>query len=100
MALSSAFTMANTMMGCALLSFSYAYSRLGSVIATILLALICWFEVVTYRALVNVAHYGQFRTLHGTIALTYLGYLTVYTSIYADYMYMFIYNVSNGKKFK
>lgn len=116
MALSSAFTMANTMMGCALLSFSYAYSRLGWVIATILLGLICWFEVVTYKALVNVAHYGQFRTLHGmleeifgrkfayfidgTIALTYLGYLTVYTSIYADYMQMFIQNVSGGKKFK
>ena len=115
-AFSTAFTFANSFMGCALLSLGYAFSRMGWVIGAIILILFTLFELIAYYRLVDVSHFEQVITLRKmmqnifnkkvayfldfTFAFCNFGYLIVYVSIYADYMYTFIYNVTNGKEFK
>ena len=54
---SSAFTLANSFMGCALLSLGYAFCRMGWVIATIFLVLFTAFELWAYYKLVDVSHF-------------------------------------------
>ncbi|KAH0570917.1 Solute carrier family protein [Spironucleus salmonicida] len=104
-------TLSNTMMGAALLSLPYTFSRVGWPLAIAIAVFAFVFSIFGFMAIIDAAHYTQSPTMRGMIksifgnivatiidsciAFMYCGYLVSYISICSDYLVVFIQAVSS-----
>lgn len=109
--IATTFTIANTMMGVAVLSLPFTFSRLGWILSIVLVALAGMYSVMGYYKTIENVHYSQIPTLRGLltslfgrvwanifdfcIAFEQTGFLVCYISVIGDYLNVFIKNVAD-----